>query len=209
MPFTFGGRLQERLEDAPLALADGRAERRRLLVRHVEHDALRALDRRTDRAVDRVRVGARRHVVVAGREPALLRPGRCRPPAVARNFTNASIAGLSRNVTNRSPATSTAVDGAPAGDRREREHVEAGVRLRLRRRRITPETKSASNTIAAFDGEPNAFVTESLNPYCSAPLVPPSMFDVSPRILPIVFSAVFTVGSVHLILWADSWSYFA
>ena len=38
---------------------------------------------------------------------------------------------------------------------------------------MTPETKSASNTIAAFDGVPNAFVTESLKPYCSAPLVPP------------------------------------
>src|SRR5579862_2599734 len=75
--------------------------------------------------------------------------------------------------------------------------------------RITPETKSASNTIAAFDGDPNAFVTESLKPYWSAPLVPPAMFAVSPRIFPIVFSAVITDGSVHLIWCAVSWSYFA
>ena len=70
--------------------------------------------------------------------------------------------------------------------------------------RITPETKSPSNTIAAFGGVPNAFVTESLKPYWSAPLVPPAMFDVSPRIFAIVFSAVITDGSVHLILWAVS-----
>ena len=35
------------------------------------------------------------------------------------------------------------------------------------------------------------------------------MFDVSPRICAIVFSAAFTDGSVHLILCVASWSYFA
>src|ERR1700733_8121535 len=39
-------RLQEVLEDPPLALTGGGAEGRRLLVRHVEHDGLRAADRR-------------------------------------------------------------------------------------------------------------------------------------------------------------------
>ena len=50
---------------------------------------------------------------------------------------------------------------------------------------ITPPTKSASNTIAAFGGSENAFVTESLNPNWSAPLVPPATFPVSPMICPI------------------------
>ena len=74
---------------------------------------------------------------------------------------------------------------------------------------MTPPTKSASNTIAAFGGVPNAFVTESLNPYWRAPLEPPARFDVSPRILPIVVRAVFTDGSVHLILCWLSALYFA
>src|SRR2546426_506978 len=68
----------------------------------------------------------------------------------------------------------------------------------------TPPTKPASNTIAPFDGEPNAFVTESLNPYWSAPLDPPAMLPVSPTIFAIVFRAVVTDGSVHLILCAES-----
>ena len=51
--------------------------------------------------------------------------------------------------------------------------------------------------------------TEVGKSVCSAPDVPPAMLSVSPRTWPIVFSAVFTDGSVHLILWVDSWSYFA
>src|SRR5919204_2429709 len=39
-PGRVARRLQEVLEDAPLALARGRSERRRLLVRHVEDDGL-------------------------------------------------------------------------------------------------------------------------------------------------------------------------
>src|SRR5438552_2559382 len=70
-------------------------------------------------------------------------------------------------------------------------------------------TESASTAIAPFGGEPKAFVTESLNPYWSAPLVPPAMLPVSPTIFAIVFRAVATEGSVHLILCWDSWLYFA
>ena len=43
----------------------------------------------------------------------------------------------------------------------------------------------------------------------SAPDVPPAMLAESPRIVAIVASAAFTDGSVHLILCADSRSYFA
>ena len=74
---------------------------------------------------------------------------------------------------------------------------------------ITPPTKSPSNTIAAFGGEANAFVTESLNPYVSAPDVPPARFDEFPRICAIVFSAFVTDESVHLILCALRASYLA
>src|SRR5581483_3023000 len=65
---------QELLEQPPFALAGRTAERRRLLVRHVEHDGLRAEDRGLARLRDRVRIHARRHVLVARAEAALLRP---------------------------------------------------------------------------------------------------------------------------------------
>src|SRR5437773_1908358 len=67
-------RLEEVLEQSPLARAGGRAERRRLLVRHVEHDGLRGADRCFRGAGDRIRIDARRDVLVAGPEAALLRP---------------------------------------------------------------------------------------------------------------------------------------
>src|SRR5581483_1383674 len=66
--------LEELLEQPPLTLARRRSERRRLVVGHVEHDRLRRQDRGLARAGDRVGIDARRHVVVAGPEPALLRP---------------------------------------------------------------------------------------------------------------------------------------
>src|SRR6266516_1714152 len=94
--------------------------------------------------------------------------------AVARNFTNASIAGLSRNVT-----------------------------------KMSPPTKSPSSTIAAFGGEPNAFVTESLKLYVSAPDVPPARFDELPITCAIVFRAFVTDESVHLILCSLRALYFA
>src|SRR5437763_7472256 len=68
------GRLEEVLEDPPLALTGSRAERRRLLVRHVEHDGLRTPDRSLRRTRDRVRIDARRNVLVARPEAPLLRP---------------------------------------------------------------------------------------------------------------------------------------
>src|SRR5438552_1281456 len=129
--------------------------------------------------------------------------------AVARNFTNASMAGLSRNVTNRSPPISTAPASAPGVIEGHVNVLKPVLGNAFVDEVITPPTKSASNTIAAFGGDANAFVTESLNPYWSAPLLPPARFDVSPMIFAMVVSAVLTDGSVHLILCWLSWLYFA
>src|SRR5579862_2270369 len=128
---------------------------------------------------------------------------------VARYFTNASIAGLSRNVTSRSPAISTALASGPGVIDGHVKVLKPVRGFAFVEEVITPPTKSASNTIAAFGGVANAFVTESLNPYWRAPLVPPAMLLVSPMIFDIVFSAVITDESVHLILCAVSASYFA
>src|SRR2546423_6214188 len=129
--------------------------------------------------------------------------------AVARNLTNASIAGVSRNVTKRSPPISTALAFGPGVIDGQVNVLKPEFGFDFVDELITPPTKSASNTIAPFDGEPNAFVTESLNPYWSAPLVPPAMLPVSPTIFAIVFRAVVTDGSVHLILCAESALYLA
>src|SRR5487761_197010 len=91
----------------------------------------------------------------------------------ARYFTNASIAGLSRNVTNRSPAISTALASGPGVIDGHVNVLKPVFAFAFVDDVITPPTKSASNTIAAFAGDENAFVTESLNPYCRAPDVPP------------------------------------
>src|SRR5579864_202627 len=127
----------------------------------------------------------------------------------ARYFTNASMAGLSRNVTKRSPAISTALASGPGVIDGHVNVLKPVFGLAFVDDVMTPPTKSASNTIAAFGGELNAFVTDVLNPFCSAPLVPPAMLLVSPTIFAIVVSAVFTEGSVHLILCWLSASYFA
>src|SRR5438067_12510023 len=87
---------------------------------------------------------------------------------VARYFTNASIAGLSRNVTNRSPAISTAPASGPGVIDGNVNVLKPVFGFAFVDDAMTPPTKSASNTIAAFAGCENAFVTESLNPYCSA-----------------------------------------
>ncbi len=92
---------------------------------------------------------------------------------VARYFTNASIAGLSRKVTNRSPAISTALASGPGVIDGHVNVLKPVFAFAFVDDVITPPTKSASNTIAAFAGDANAFVTESLNPYWSAPVVPP------------------------------------
>src|SRR5438105_222695 len=120
--------------------------------------------------------------------------------AVARNFTNASIAGVSRNVTNRSPPISTAPASGPGVIAGHVNVLKPVPGFAFVEELITPPTKSASKTIAPFGGEPNALVTESLKPNCSAPLVPPATLAVSPTILAIEVSAVLTDGSVHLIL---------
>src|SRR6266571_331541 len=93
--------------------------------------------------------------------------------AVARNFTNASIAGLSRNVTKRSPAISTAPASGPGVIDGHVNVLKPDPAFAFVDEVITPPTKSASNTIAALGGDANAFVTDWLNPYWSAPDVSP------------------------------------
>src|SRR5512133_464778 len=100
--------------------------------------------------------------------------------AVARNFTNASMAGVSRNVTSRSPPISTAVAFAPGVIAGNGAVLKPVFGFALVEDRMTPATKSPSNTIAAFGGDANAFVTESLKPYVRAPDVPPARLDELP-----------------------------
>src|SRR5215469_8494547 len=104
---------------------------------------------------------------------------------VARYFMNASIAGLSRKATIMSPAISTALASAPGVISGQTNVLKPVSGFALVVEVITLATKSASNTIAAFAGEVNAFVTDWLKLYWSAPLVPPAMFGVSLRIFPI------------------------
>src|SRR4051794_25381255 len=102
--------------------------------------------------------------------------------AVARNLTNASTAGVSLNVTSRSPPISTAPALGPLVIDGNEAALKPLPGFAFVDERITPATKSPSNTVAAFGGEVNAFVTESLKPYCRAPLVPPARFAPLPRI---------------------------
>ena len=120
---------QEVLEEAPLALADGRAERARLLVGHVEGDVLRLRDRRGGRAGGRVRVDARPACSCCRSRSRPSRPTPVAAAGVARNFTNAWIAGVSLKATIVSPPITT--DGRRAVDRRERELAVVGSGLRL------------------------------------------------------------------------------
>src|SRR5579864_4610654 len=93
--------------------------------------------------------------------------------AVARNFTNASIAGVSRNVTNWSPAISTALAFGPGVIDGHVNVLKPVFGFAFVDERMTPATKSASKTIPAFGGELKAFVTDWLKAYWSAPDVPP------------------------------------
>src|SRR5437879_12599821 len=79
--------------------------------------------------------------------------------AVARNFTNASIAGLSRNVTKRSPPISTAVEFAPgviAGNVAVLNPVPG---FDFVEEVVTPPTKLRSSTVGAFGGGQDWTVT--------------------------------------------------
>ena len=62
---------------------------------------------------------------------------------------------------------------------------------------ISPSTKSASSTIAAFGGSENAFVTDVGKSVWSAPCLPPAMLSVSLKIFAISVRASFTDWSVH------------
>src|SRR5258708_15706126 len=85
--------------------------------------------------------------------------------AVARYLTNASIAGLSRNVTNRSPPISTAPASAPGVIEGQVNVLKPVFAFACVEDAITPPTKSASNTIAAFGRDPNAVLAQSVTPY--------------------------------------------
>src|SRR5438067_1066128 len=128
---------------------------------------------------------------------------------VLRNFTNASIAGVSRNVTSRSPPISTALASGPGVIVGNVAVLKPVPGLDFVEEVMAPATKSASNTIAPFEGVEKASVTHVGKSVWSAPLVPPARFELSPSTWPIVFNALLTEASVHLILWAVSWSYFA
>src|SRR5438477_8836016 len=129
--------------------------------------------------------------------------------AVARNFTNASIAGVSRNATKRSPPISTAVEFAPGVIVGKTAALKSVAGFAFVDDVIAPPTKSASNTIAPFDGSEKALVTQVGKSVCTDPLVPPARLALSPMTSPISFSAFVTDESVHLILCWLSASYFA
>src|SRR5690348_6109591 len=129
--------------------------------------------------------------------------------AVARNETNARIAGASRNATSMSPPISTALAFAPGTIDGKTDALKSVPGFAFVDDVIAPPTKSASNTIAPFEGLENASVTQVGKSVCSAPLAPPARLELSPTICPIVVSAFFTEGSVHLILCELSASYFA
>ena len=73
----------------------------------------------------------------------------------------------------------------------------------------TPGTKSPSSTIAAFGELLKTLLTDVLKSVCNAPDLPPAMLFTSPTTCFIFSMAVFTDGSVHLILCFASRSYFA
>src|SRR5579864_1414375 len=129
--------------------------------------------------------------------------------AVARNFTNASIAGVSRKATSRSPPISTADESAPGVIVGNTAALKPVPGFAFVPDVIAPPTKSASNTIAPCDGDAHALFTHVGKSVWSAPLVPPARFPELPTTWAIVLRAVVTEGSVHLIVWADSASYFA
>src|SRR5262249_49798145 len=73
----------------------------------------------------------------------------------ARYLTNASMAGLSLKVTNRSPAISTAPASAPGVICGNVNVLKPEFGFAFVDDVITPPTKSASNTIAALAGDAN------------------------------------------------------
>src|SRR5438046_8277036 len=96
--------------------------------------------------------------------------------AVARKLTNARIAGVSRNATSRSPPISTALAPGPALIVGNTAALKSVPGFAFVDEVIAPPTKSASNTIAPFDGVENAFVAQVGKSVWSAPLVPPARF---------------------------------
>src|SRR4051794_8599109 len=129
--------------------------------------------------------------------------------AVARKLTNARIAGVSRKVTSMSPPISTALAFGPALIVGKTAALKSVPGFAFVDDVIAPPTKSASKTIAPFDGVENASVTHVGKSVWSAPLLPPARFELSLTSWPIVVSAVLTDGSVHLVLCALRDSYFA
>src|SRR5581483_10068221 len=91
--------------------------------------------------------------------------------AVARNLTKASIAGLSRKATSRSPAISTAVAFGPGTIVGKTAALKPVPGFAFVPDRIAPPTKSASNTIAPFDGVANALFTHVGKSVCNEPAV--------------------------------------
>src|SRR5215831_10421071 len=91
---------------------------------------------------------------------------------VARNVTNALIAGVSLKVTKRSPPISTADAFAPGLIAGNATALKPVIGFAFVEERITPPTKSASRTMAPFGGSPKALVTHVGKSVWSAALVP-------------------------------------
>ena len=125
---------------------------------------------------------------------------------MVRKVTNARIAGVSRNATSVSPPTSTPSAAVLIAGNGAALKLVTG--FAFVEERITPATKSPSNTIAAFGGVEKTCVTEVGKFACRAPVVPPAM-SAELTTAAMVFSAVFTDASVHLILCALSALYLA
>ena len=121
---------------------------------------------------------------------------------------NARAAGESLNMTAVSPAPTTGLAGRP--DRGERNTLKPVTGFAFVDDVITPPRSRASNTIAAFGG-----VGEHLRDggrevgLQRTRRAAGDVRRVAEDLRPSIFSAAFTDGSVHLILWVDSWSYFA
>src|SRR3954451_20843770 len=121
----------------------------------------------------------------------------------ARELTNARIAGVSRKVTTRAPPISTPFDPLePALTTGNGATLKPLFALAFVDGRMTPATKSPSNTIAPLAGGASAFVPEPWSPFWTSPEEPPARLPESPSPWPIVLSADFTEASVHLTLCA-------
>ena len=109
---------------------------------------------------------------------------------VVRYWMNAFAAGLSLNITTRSPPPTTESGESSIDGNGKMLKPVSGLSGFLSP--ATPGTKSPSITIAAFGVLEKTFATEVGKSVCRAPALPPAMLSVSPTIFAISASASFT-----------------